>query len=132
MPLECGIWSKLLTDYQRLISAIQIVINQYLADCGNSGSHNLEHKMLVGEFHDDTSGKRNSSAPIESESSKEINDIKVFNKLTAQLEEELKKLRTEANILEKEINTIGNQIQQKKSDNTVIEKAITNVDNNGS
>ena len=117
MPLECGVWSKLLTDYKTLVKAIETVINQYLSECGNNVNDN------------DDITKRNSSAPIESEASKNIDEIKVFNRLTTQLEEELDKLRREAGILEKEINDIANQIQQKNSDNTVIEKALTNVDN---
>ena len=31
MPLECGIWSKLLTDYKTLEESIKTIINQYSA-----------------------------------------------------------------------------------------------------
>jgi hypothetical protein len=131
IPLECGIWSKLLTDYKTLVTAIETVLNQYSSDCGEAGSHTFEHKKLVGDASNKIKMKsdKNSSTPIESESSKEINDIKVFNRLSTQLQEELDKLQTEAGTLQKQINDIENQIQQKNSDNLVIEKALTNVDN---
>ena len=129
IPLECGIWSKLLTDYKTLVTAIETVLNQYSSDCGEAGSHTFEHKKLVGDASNKMKSDKNSSTPIESESSKEINDIKVFNRLSTQLQEELDKLQTEAGTLQKQINDIENQIQQKNSDNVVIEKALTNVDN---
>ena len=31
MPLECGLWSKLLTDYKTLEESIKTIINQYSA-----------------------------------------------------------------------------------------------------
>ena len=129
IPLECGIWSKLLTDYKTLVTAIETVLNQYSSDCGEAGSHTFEHKKLVGDASNKMKSDKNSSTPIESESSKEINDIKVFNRLSTQLQEELDKLQTEAGALQTEINNIENQIQQKNSDNVIIEKALTNVDN---
>lgn len=58
-----------------------------------------------------------------------VNNVKLFNRLSAQMESELDKLRVEAGDLSKEINAIEETINQKNSDNVIIEKALTNVDN---
>jgi len=58
-----------------------------------------------------------------------VNNVKLFNRLSAQMESELDKLRVEAGDLSKEINAIEETISQKNSDNVIIEKALTNVDN---
>ena len=34
VPLECGLWTKTLSDYRKLIDSVQNVINQYQLNCG--------------------------------------------------------------------------------------------------
>ena len=121
IPLECGIWSKLLTDYKTLENAITNVINQYSSICLDENG-NLKSSSGFG-------GNKNASDPITDETMDQINNLKAYNNLTTQLEEELTKLKSEENILNGEINDIQNKIAQKNYDNNIIEKALTNVNN---
>jgi len=112
MPLECGIWSKLLTDYKTLEESIKTIINQYSA-LGCDGS-------TVG-------GDSNTTTTPTNET--KIANIQEFNALGTQLEDELDKLKVVEVEIKSVISQIEGDIQLKSSDNIVIEKAITNVEN---
>jgi hypothetical protein len=107
-PLECGIWTKILSDYKSLEGAIENIINLYGAQCGD-----LE--------------------PTVDEDSKftDIDDIKTYNRLSKQEDDQIYRLKygnTEV-ILREEISNLENEIVLKNSDIIVIEKALTNVNN---
>ena len=101
VPLECGIWSKLLTDYKTLESAIMNVIGQYNSLCAEPLNDTIS----------------------------QIDVIKTFNGLTTQETTELEKLKSSEDKLNEQILLIENDISKKSGDNIIIEKAITNVDN---
>ena len=111
VPLECGLWTKLLTDFKTLINAIETIIEQYNDLCDREENKN----------------NPNESDTIENETSKTIDKIKTYNSLSTQLEKELEKLKEEETKLKEEISDIQNDIVQKNSDNTTIEKALTDV-----
>ncbi len=108
MPLECGLWSKLLTDYKTLEESIKTIINQYSA-LGCDGSTIDDNTNIINE--------------------PKIANTQKINELGTQLEEELNKLKVGEEELKTIISEIEGVIQLKSSDNVVIEKAITNVEN---
>ena len=107
VPLECGIWTKVLSDYKSLQEAIKNIINQYENTCENNVPNEKSYNQ-----------------PLE-----EINDIKVFNRLSSQENDQLEILKSEEVKLKIEITKLQEELNQKQSDNTVINKALTNVNN---
>ena len=103
VPLECGLWTKILTDYRVLKDAITGLIEQYNLKCSKEEDTPIYPPMV------------------------EIDGIKAYNRLGTELEEELNGLKDEEDKFKEEIFKLQNDIDEKNSDNTIIEKALTNV-----
>jgi hypothetical protein len=106
VPLECGIWTKILSDYNSLEGAIETIIDRYSIACESDTHMGASESTLEA-----------------------IDDIKIYNRLSQERDEELNTLKDEENKLREEIGDIENQTNQKESDNTIIEKALTNINN---
>ncbi len=112
ISVECGLWTKILTDYESLILWVNNIIAKINTDCYSPNP-----------------GPINS---VEKQTEKVFDEIEVFKKqntLTKQEEKQLKILNSVNLKLTEEINTLKSQLNLKNSDNNVINRALTNVNN---
>jgi len=118
VPLECGIWTKTLTDYRNLIDSVTSAIVQYSGYCD------------VGEIIINSPATTTPKNPYENSANKSVQIIKSKNKLQSELNGELKILTEERSKLEVKIGTIDSEITTKESDILVIKQATTKISAN--
>ena len=121
MPLECGLWSKLYGDYEKLSSEVTRLIEEYNTNITNCGG--LTYQPYAYE----------SVSPSESNSVSTqpemfvVDRERTFNSLETQKQEQIAILKSDELTLTSNINDINDSISQKESTNTEIRKALTNV-----
>jgi hypothetical protein len=118
VPLECGIWTKTLTDYRNLIDSVNSAIIQYSGLCD------------VGEIIVNSPATTTPNNPYENSKNKSIQITKSKNKLQSELNNELKILTSEKGGLDVKIAGINSEIESKESDIIVIKQATTKVSTN--
>jgi hypothetical protein len=104
LPLECGLWSRLLMDYTVLKNNISRILSTYYRVCQ--------------VFTDNTVKKGNTSVEI----------IKGENYIISQRDEQLDELKNIETELTNGILGLDDIINSKTSDNTIISKSLTEVD----
>ena len=114
VPLECGLWTKTLTDYRNLIDAVNDTITQFTGDCGN---FYVNSPVIVERKTSDVALGR-------------VKAIQNKNKLKTEKESELKTFSEEKVKLEVKILDIDNEIESKRNDDLVISQAITTISTN--
>ena len=114
VPLECGLWTKTLTDYRNLIDAVNDTITQFTGDCGN---FSVNSPVIVERKTSDVALGR-------------VKAIQNKNKLKTEKESELKTFSEEKVKLEVKILDIDNEIESKRNDDLVISQAITTISTN--
>ena len=106
LPIECGFWSNILTDYNTLKNGIEGIINQYKSLCGLFDPYETELEVYEGG----------------------IEITKEKNTLNEQKDKELNILETEQKELQTTIDSLLNEINTKNSDNIVIQKSTNQID----
>ena len=114
VPLECGLWTKTLTDYRNLIVAVNNTIDQFTTNCGETI---IESPAVVNRKTTD------SGTGI-------VKAIQNKNKLQTEKDSQLKTLSEEREKLGIKISGINIVIDGKTSDNLVISQAITTISTN--
>lgn len=112
-PLECGLWSKLYGDFEKLSSEINRLIELY--------NSNIELCLKSVE----AVGLTSANTPAKE--IKTIDNIKESNKLDTQKQQQIDSLKISEINLKNTINDINNTITQKESVNSSINKALTNI-----
>ena len=112
VPVECGLWTKILSDFESLKAGITNLITEYNVQCISPNPGPIDSTIKKSE--DFFEG---------------VEVVKKQNALTTQEEEQLKILTDSNEKLILKIRTLENEIALKNSDNVVISKALTNVDN---
>ena len=112
VPLECGLWTKTLTDYRNLIVAVNTTINQFTEECG--------------EWTANSPIKYNK--PTSDAGTGIVKAVQNKNKLLAEKDSGLKTLSKEREKLVIKISDINNVIESKKEDGIVISQAITAIE----
>ena len=118
VPLECGIWTKTLTDYRNLIDSVNSVITQYSNNCV-SGDIIVQSPVTITQ-----------KTPEKDPATSVVQTIQKKNKLQSEEDNELKTLTKEREKLNIEFTKINNEIDSKKSDNLVISQATTKISTN--
>ena len=111
VPLECGLWTKTLTDYRNLIDAVNNTITQFTGYCGEVI---VNSPVTINRQIPDT------SAGI-------VKAVQNKNKLKKKKNSELKTLSVERGKLDIKITDINGIIDGKRSDNLVISQATTTI-----
>jgi hypothetical protein len=123
VPLECGLWSKTLSNHRKLITSVQDVISQYQLNCGD--------QIVTNNDGTTKSSETNNGENVENKQSTEKQSlIKSKNTTQKQLKNEVSDLSSEKGALDKKIVDIDNQIQQKRSDNIIISQSTTEINTN--
>lgn len=122
IPLECGLWSKLYGEYEKLSDEIKRII-----EFGKSKEVELclKYAEAVGltataEIPGDTQTAAAKSITV-------IEKTIEINKIDTQKQEQIAILEKEQNLLIETINSINDTIKNKEDINTIIKKALTNV-----
>lgn len=120
VPLECGLWSKTLSDHRKLIDSVKNVIEQYQINCGDP--------IVINNDGTVENNGSNTAVNIENEQATQSqSETKSKNTTQNQLKNEVSDLLLERVSLDKKIVDIDSQIQQKRSDNIVISQATTEI-----
>ena len=107
VPLECGFWSSILSDYYGLKNGLENLISQYQSLCSDFDT--FTNDLTVYEDNIKTTTEINS-----------LNEQKV---------EQLNIIENEQKQLRVLLDDLQNQIEQKSSDNITIQKASNQIDN---
>jgi len=105
MPLECGLWSKIYSNYEKLNSELRKTLENVLKCAEAVGVDFFEEPY------------------------KEVVAAKEFNFLTKQKVEQTDIYTEQETSLRLKLQEVNNAISEKESENLIIQKAITNVDN---
>jgi hypothetical protein len=111
VPLECGLWTKTLTDYRNLIDAVNNTITQFTGYCGEVI---VNSPVTINRQIPDTSDGI-------------VKAVQNKNKLKTEKNSELKTLSVERGKLDIKIADINGIIDGKRSDNLVITQATTTI-----
>jgi hypothetical protein len=112
VPVECGLWTNILTDLESLKNGISNLISEYNVQCISPNPGPIDSTIKKSE-----------------EFFEGVEVVKKQNALTTQEETQLKVLTESNEKLILEINSLQSEIDLKNSDNAVIEKSLTNVNN---
>ena len=129
IPLECGLWTKVATDYKILIAGVRDIIEEYSVLCPDNeiggdidGGNN---KSSTGGNDDGTNTKINNEGFFEGIEVKEKNVIIDKNNLIIEKTSEITTLGGEIDLLTVKLSNINNEINTKISDNLIIAKSTT-------
>ena len=111
LPLECGLWSKVNSDYQKLQSEIDRVINLYNNNCSNEP---------VG-------GGTSTNTPIGNDPILLVELDKELNGIVSQKDAQLKVYNSQETALKTKLIQTTDTISQKESDIVILQKSLTNV-----
>ena len=120
VPLECGLWSKTLSDHRKLITSIEDVISQYQLNCVETPITNNDGTPKSAES--------NNGENLENKQATEKQSLITSKNTTQkQLDTEVTDLSLVRVSLDEKIIDIDNQIQQKRSDNIIISQSTTEI-----
>jgi len=123
VPLECGLWTKTLSDHKKLITSVKKVMQQFQTKCGNTSVTNIDGTSNIS----DTTPRVN--VANEKATNKQLL-TRDKNTTQTRLNDEISNLLIERSSLDKKIIDIDEQIQQRKSDNIIIAQATTEISTN--
>ena len=130
MPLECGLWSKLYGDYEKLSSEVTRLIEEYITNIANCGG--LSYIPGTDGNGPLPTGGGTGLGQVFKDSTPQaemfvVDRERTFNSLETQKQEQIAILKSDELTLSTNINDINNIIGEKESTNTEIRKALTNV-----